>query len=148
MKLLVAILPMILLPSCVLLENPTLTKPSRKNLSGLYLVSKTSLLAPHKKEVGAISIDLKNDGRFRMCDSGGALVHSPGESSTGSWKVVPTYGLDLGSGQCWGVQLVMKNDSVITAHCLGDDQPYGLLIWGVYLRDFEHNSYCIMRRSE
>jgi len=149
MKLFVSALPLVFLHSCMPLEeNPTLTKPSGKSLSGFYVVRKTSFFTPHKKEIRAISIDLKNDGSFRLCDSGGALVRSLGSSSTGNWNIVPTYGLDWGSRQCWGVQLVTKNDLVITADCLGNERPDKLLIRGAYIRDSGPNSYFIMKRSE
>jgi hypothetical protein len=149
MKLFVTVLPLLFLSSCTLLEeNPTLAKPSVKNLSGLYFVSKTSLVARHKKEIGAISMDLMNDGSFRIYDPGGALDRSPGANWAGNWKVVPTYGLDWGSRQCWGVQLVTKHDLVITADCLGNERPDKLLIHGAYIRDSGPDSYFIMKKSE
>ncbi len=74
MKPFAAILPLIFLHSCELLEgNPTLARPSKAHVSGWYGVSKTSILAPHKQEIGAISIELKNSGIFRLSDPGGAL---------------------------------------------------------------------------
>lgn len=148
MKHFFAILPLMLLPSCILLEDSTVTKPSKKNLTGFYKVSQISPLTSHKKEIGAISINLKSDGGFRMCDSERALVRSPGLNSAGYWKIVPTYGLDLGSRQCWGVQLVTKDDLVITAHCLGNNPTDGLLISGEYIRDSQRDCYFVMKKSE
>jgi hypothetical protein len=142
------ILPMILLPSCtILLEDPTLTKPSRKDLSGQYVVSKKSPLTPHKKEISAISLELKNDGSFRMSDPRNALLREG--TWTGSWNIIATYGLDLGSRQCWGVQLVRKDrQRVMTFDCLGNEQPDRLLISGAYIPDAGINCYFVMKKSE
>ncbi len=116
-----------LLAGCGWISNPPCyERPDPKALMGTYRVVRVSWFAPARSALMSTQLSLSSDGTFRR-SGGRESFMLPGEQ--GAWKIVETWGNDLGSRQTWGVRFSHPDGSWRTAFCVGAGPRYALLFF-------------------
>ena len=120
-------LSLCLLAGCGWISNPPCYRaPRSKSTDGHVSRCPSIVVCPYEVGIDDAQLSLSSDGTFRR-SGGRESFMLPGEQ--GAWKIVETWGNDLGSRQTWGVRFSHPDGSWRTAFCVGAGPRYALLFF-------------------
>lgn len=122
----------LLLPSCNYLaatpvfENKD-SKLSRKDFSGRYSVQKVSWFVAGRGNLKKASVLLHENGTYTVATPKPVDNRELLPSPSGTWKVMPFRGMDLGSRETWTVRFKGGDGSNVIGWSLDPQFPYRLM---------------------
>jgi hypothetical protein len=131
---LLALVPL-LLTSCEILQDiqhpPAFEKPNPQDLAGTYAVTKVSLSADSRDQLRRVSLEIHADGTFQLHNPSPDLTSPLIPGARGTWKLELSSGVDIASGQSWGICFMGIDGTWRTGMCVHSgkaaNSPYELV---------------------